>query len=609
MRCFPVWGTGLLIAAAVSAQTLNNQSLNGKYYFRQVSILVDAAGSVRDAHSGLGTITFDGAGHYSLTGQRVDGATAAVPLSISGAYSVDSAGFTLLDNPVRSGVQINARLGTEALVGAVTEAADGNFDLFVAIPAPSSGAALGGPYWTATLEFPGATATGARSTLFSLSGAAGNHLADSSVTGHAANMSGGSPLTQQLTSIPYAMGGDGVGSVSFGGAYTAQLLSGNRTLYVSASGNVILGGSTEIGSHDILVGVKAISGGSNASWNGDFWGAGLRYSPGDNPADIEGYSGAIAARGSGKAYWTRRIKAAGFATYDFTGINNYALGADGSGTAELLRLAVGGGGKVLVGSETGDFEPGAYEIYVGALMAPLSGTGVFLNPQKILNAAGFGPAGNPISPGEFVALQGTGLARSDQQTSPPYPNLLNGVSVLINNKPCGMEFVSATQINCVVPYSLQGPTATIVVTNGGANSNPVTVPVAPTAPAMFALDQSGSGPGAVLHADFSLVNAAKPAVAGETVQLFLTGMGAVNPTPADGAAGSVNPLSSTTASPIAVLVGGAPAAVQISILHTVYPGLYQMNVKLPSSLPGSGTLPLAIETPNAFHDQVDIVVR
>jgi uncharacterized protein (TIGR03437 family) len=597
------------VTASLPAQTLNNQSLTGKYYFRQVSILVDAAGSVREAHSLLGTLTFDGVGRYSLTGQRLDGTAAAVSASASGAYSVDPAGFTLLDNPLRSGVQINARLGTEALAGAVTESTDGNFDLFVAVRAPASGAAFNGPYWTATLEFPGASGASARNTLFSLNGAAANKLADFAVSGHAANVSGGAPGSQQVTGASYTLGPDGLGTISFGSGTSPQLLSGDKTLYLSATGNVILGGSTVAGSHDILIGVKAISGASTASWNGDFWGAGLRYSGNANSPDIEGYSGSLAARGGGKAYWTRRIKALGFGSYDFTGINGYSLSADGSGNAELASLALGAGGNAFVGSEISGVEPGAFEIYFGMQMTPLSGSGVFLNPQKILNAAGFGPAGNPIAPGEFLALQGIGLAPSNQQASPPYSGTLNGVTVLINNKPCGMEFVSATQINCVVPYSLQGTTATIVVQNNGGNSNQVTVPVAPTAPAMFALDQSGSGPGAVLHADFSLVNAAKPAVAGETVLLFLTGMGAVTPTPQDGMAGSASPLNSTTASPISVLVGGEPAAVQFSFLHTVYPGLYQMNVKLPSVLPGSGTLPLAIETPNAFHDQVDIVVR
>jgi len=33
-----------------------------------------------------------------------------------------------------------------------------------------------------------------------------------------------------------------------------------------------------------------------------------------------------------------------------------------------------------------------------------AGTGVFLNPQGVLSAASFAPAGNPIAPGEFIAL-------------------------------------------------------------------------------------------------------------------------------------------------------------------------------------------------------------
>src|SRR5262249_29132931 len=254
-------------------------------------------------------------------------------------------------------------------------------------------------------------------------------------------------------------------------------------------------------------------------------------------------------------------------------------------------------------------DPAAYEVFVGVQMMPLSGTGVFVNPQKIYNAASYGPAGNPISPGEFLAIQGTGLAKSDLQASPPYPSSLNGVSVLINNKPCAMEFVSATQINCVAPYSMTGSTATIVVQNSGVNSNSVAVPLAATSPAVFSLDYSGAGPGAVVHADFSLVSPSKPATAGETVVVFLTGMGSVNPTVSDGAAGGVNPLNATTANPIFVLVGGVAAKVEFSFLHTLYPGLYQMNVTLPTRFPASGTLPLAIQTPNAFHDQVDIIVR
>ena len=40
-----------------------------------------------------------------------------------------------------------------------------------------------------------------------------------------------------------------------------------------------------------------------------------------------------------------------------------------------------------------------------------------------------------------------------------------------------------------------------------------------------------------------------------------------------------------------------------------FPGLYQINVTLPALPPGaSGSIPLAISTSNAFHDQVVIPI-
>jgi uncharacterized protein (TIGR03437 family) len=609
-RWFRLALPGLLAAGSISAQTLTNQALNGRYFFRHVSLGTDgvSASHVTDPRSLLGTITFDGTDSYSFTGQQVVANNAATSVSGKGTYSVDPGGFVVMDSTLRTGSKINARYGVEALIGSATEIADNTFDLFVAVPAPTGSAAgsaaLSGPYWAVTLEFPGGVTTNARNTLFSLNPASAGRLADFSVMGHAANISQGLPQTQPVTGATYTLSADGTGTVSFGAAAAAQLISGSKNLYVSADGNVAIAGSVTPGAHDFLIAVKAVSGATNATWNNTFWGAGLRM----DPNAVTGYAGSLAARGAGKVTWARREKAMGSGVFDFTGINTYSLTADGSGIMELTHVALGAGGKAFVGSAIDTNDPEAYEIFFGVQTPSLSGTGVFLNPLGVVNAASFAPPGNPVSPGQFVTLFGTGLAKSNQTAAPPYPATLNGVVVLVNNKQAPLYFVSSGQINALIPYSTQGPAATIVVQNGGVNSNTVTVPVAATAPGVYSLDQSGGGPGAILHADFGLVNASRPAAPGETVLIYLTGMGAVSPAVGDGTAGGANPLNKSVADVI-VLVAGQPATLLYSGLAPGFPGLYQINVTLPTALSGGGNVPLAVQTNNAFHDQVDIAIR
>jgi uncharacterized protein (TIGR03437 family) len=597
---------GICCCCAAAAQTLTSQALNGKYFFRHISMATDVRGGITDPRSILGTLTFDGAGHYTFSGQQLKGPSVVTPLTGTGAYSVDPSGIVAMDNPQRSGVQINGRLGTEALIGTSTEASDNVFDLLVAIPAPSTAAPLIGPYWMASLEFPQGSGIAVRDSFFSITTTALGKIGDFQLYGHAANLSNGQPGSQIISGATYSMTNDGTGTAYFGPYSLSVLLSGNRTLYESADGNVLLGGSSSL--HDILIGIKApTAGSSNASWNGNFWSVGLRFNPTAQPPDISAFSGSLAARGQGIATLARRTKSLSGA-YDFTGVNTYSL-TSGGGIQQLLSLGVGSGGATALAASLSGQDPGAYEINLSVQMPSLSGPGAFLNPQGVTSAASFFPPGAPISPGEFVALFGTGLAPSAQTASPPYPASLNGVSVLINGAPAPIRSVSATQINCLVPYSTTGTTATIVVQNGNTNSNAVTAPLALTTPSVFTLNQSGTGAGAILHANYTPVSATSPATSGETVLVFLTGMGAVDPPVSDGAAGPAGTLNLTTASPLNVIVGGEKSTVVFSGLAPGYPGLYQLNVTLPPYFPASGLLPLAIQTRNAFHDQVDIAVK
>jgi hypothetical protein len=266
---------------------------------------------------------------------------------------VDPAGFVSMTSPLRAGATVNARLGSSIVLGSTTESSDNTYDLFAAILAPTAsvGSALTGPYWAVTLEFPGGTRTNSRDSFFGLSSTTAGQFGSITVTGHAANLSGGIPTTQTVTGATYTMGTDGTGTATFGTASTANLLSGSRTMYVSADGNTLLGGSTTAGSHDFFIAVKADAGATTTSWNATFWGAGLR-----SDASIAlGYAGAVAARGVGNLTWTKRYKQLGSGAYDFTGAQTYTLNTDASGSilaagSALGPMALGAGGKTFVGA-------------------------------------------------------------------------------------------------------------------------------------------------------------------------------------------------------------------------------------------------------------------
>src|ERR1035438_6584606 len=124
------WGwvilAGLLSTAPSFAQTLNNQNLNGKYFFRHVSLGTNSPSPASlDALTLMGTITFNGSGRYDYIGQALIGHGAvAVSQTGSGAYSLDQSGFVSLDSPLRAGAKINARFAAEAVIGSSTESTD-----------------------------------------------------------------------------------------------------------------------------------------------------------------------------------------------------------------------------------------------------------------------------------------------------------------------------------------------------------------------------------------------------------------------------------------------------------------------------------------------------
>jgi minor extracellular serine protease Vpr len=214
----------------------------------------------------------------------------------------------------------------------------------------------------------------------------------------------------------------------------------------------------------------------------------------------------------------------------------------------------------------------------------------------VVDAAAFK---TPIAPGSYISIFGSNLSEyTDPVTLAPFalPLSIDGVTVSFDvpsaklSVPGYLTYVSPGQVNVQVPWELQGQTsAQVKVTLYGYSwGNVVTVPLADTAPAFI----EDSGIAVALDGNNAIVTAANPVKRGQLVQLYMNGLGPVTGGPASGEFASAAPLATTKTTP-QVTIGGQPATVQFSGLTPGLPGLYQVNVFVPTGI-SAGTVPISL---------------
>jgi len=122
------------------------------------------------------------------------------------------------------------------------------------------------------------------------------------------------------------------------------------------------------------------------------------------------------------------------------------------------------------------------------------------------------------------------------------------------------------------------------------------------------VDQNGIGPGMIAHLDSSLVTEQNPAVLGEFVSIYLTGLGAVNPPVADGV-GAPTASEAVDADNIRVRFNSdLEGLVTYAGIAPDFVGLYQINVRIPNDPSLVGLAAVLIETSNADSDFVDLEI-
>jgi uncharacterized protein (TIGR03437 family) len=217
-------------------------------------------------------------------------------------------------------------------------------------------------------------------------------------------------------------------------------------------------------------------------------------------------------------------------------------------------------------------------------------------PPAIAQAVNAADYSAPLASGGLFALFGSRLSPVNAATSEmPLPRALGESCLIANGAPVPMLFVSPNQINAQMPYEVSGWVTLVLHTPGGI-SDSFRVLVNLAAPSVFRSGVAGplSGlPTIFRSANNQLVTSANPVHRGDTLGIYLTGLGTTAPAVAAGEAAPFSPLAWAAAPPV-VTLGGVPLAVAYAGLTPGLAGVYQINARVPDGVPPGMNVSLRI---------------
>jgi uncharacterized protein (TIGR03437 family) len=256
-----------------------------------------------------------------------------------------------------------------------------------------------------------------------------------------------------------------------------------------------------------------------------------------------------------------------------------------------------GSGIGTINIATGQIDP--HSSIFGAAGSPVAlAPDPLITPTPTITFVGNAEGGvATIAPNTWVSISGSNLGPAgDTRTwgstdfvGGQLPTSLDGLSVTVNGVPAYVYYISPTQVNILThPNAISGSVPVQVSDNGVISAN-FMVQAHAESPSFFVF---GGGPYiAATHANGSYLGPTSlypglttPAKPGETIVLYANGFGSTSIPVVSGSetqSGTLSPMPGIT-------IGGVAAKVTFAGL--VYPGEFQFNVVVPSSL-GNGDQP------------------
>jgi len=233
-------------------------------------------------------------------------------------------------------------------------------------------------------------------------------------------------------------------------------------------------------------------------------------------------------------------------------------------------------------------------------------------PLKQLSSAAAGVAA--LAPGSMASAYGTDLATGQPNTPAlPWPISLSGTSVAVMDSTgspttAPLIYVSPEQVNFQIPSTAALGRATVTLTSGDGTQSSGQATLTSLAPALFTLNSSNlaaayaecisSGGTETTEDPFQVVNGAivaQPlnlsACAKTVLQLYATG------------------LDKGTAAAVQATIGNATATVQSAGPGGMWPGLDQVDVVIPLSLAGAGSVPVVITAGGLSSNTVNVTIQ